>query len=253
MRVSRRTAVKSIVAAIASIALFRELPAVPAAAESFFIRAPIIVGHDLAVPQEYARFTSAIINAKQRGYNPASLDDILWTLVAGQPLKVDNPFVVTLDDGYISQLGILDFLANQGISATFYLIPGYQDGKHQYIPQENYGDLAEAGHALGAHTTRHIDLTNRSRMSLEEAVQDLLLSKQTVEDITGKEVNAAAYPFGRFNDALVAELSKYFVSIVSTAGGVLAYRRNRGSIPFRNSNIEHYPENVPCLNRVYAF
>lgn len=90
-------------------------------------------------------------------------------------------------------------------------------------------------------------------LPIERAVQDSLLSKQIIEQYTGVECRTLAYPFGRFNDALADELSKHFISAVSTAASVTRYRRSGGNISFRNSPVEHYPENVMGLNRVYSF
>ncbi len=247
MQLSRRGFFKSIIAAIAAASLLKEKSVY---SEHFYVKSPIIVGHDMDIASEYARFTGTINRAIANGYSAVSMDDLLWPLVVGLPLEIDKPFLVTLDDGYKSQLNLLDFFAEKGIKAAFYVLPQYQDSTHQYIAEEEYTIISEAGHSVQPHTTKHRDMT---AMSLEDAVNDALLAKQIIEEKTGIECRSFAYPYGRFDDALAEALSRHFISAVSTAAGISLYKRMGGKIRFRNSATEHYPENVMCLNRVYSF
>lgn len=112
MQLGRRKFLQYAAALIAYFAL----PKITSA-EHFYVRCPIILGHDMNVEREKSRFTSAITRAIANGYTPISLDDLLYPLVVGLPLGIEKPFLVTLDDGYRSQLGILDFLAKNNVRA----------------------------------------------------------------------------------------------------------------------------------------
>ena len=248
MRLTRRKLLQYISATVASLALNKILPA---SAEEFYVRAPIIVGHDMDVESERARFMGTITNAIKRGYTPVSIYDLLMPIVSGFPLDVTKPFVVTLDDGYLSQLYLLDFFQKNGVNAAYFVIPTYQDGSHKYIEISSYQEITSAGHYIGAHTTRH---RNLSQMKLDDFVEDVLLSRMLIEDAIGEKCNIFAYPTGSFSDDLLERLaSNGFVSAVSTVGGVSKYKSSGGKIIFRNSPVEHTPENALCLNRVYAF
>lgn len=224
--------------------------ALPALAYDYYVRIPILMGHDMDVPSEFSRFSSTIDRALQNGYTPVTMDDLLWPLVVGLPLMIEKPFVVTLDDGFKSQLNLLDFFAQRNITATFYVLPQYQDGVHTYMAENDYQLLSNAGHRVRPHTTKHLDLT---MMNIDDSVSDVLLSKTIIEQVTGAECKDLAYPYGRFNDLLIQKLSSHFTAAVATVSGISRYEQRGGSIQFRSSPAEHYPENVMCLNRLATF
>lgn len=218
-------------------------------AHHFFVRAPIIVGHDMNDAEEYYKFTTTIKSALAHDYTPVSMYDLLVPIVSGLPLYVNKPLIVTLDDGFESQLKLLDFLTANNISATFYLIPNYDDGRPR-IKEKDYPKLIDAGQVAGAHTTKHKDMT---LMSIDDAVADAALSQTIIQQATGKKCPLFAFPEGSFSNPLIMRLSAHFVSAVSTAPGVYWYQKNGGRISFRDSPVEHMPENSMCLNRIYAF
>jgi peptidoglycan/xylan/chitin deacetylase (PgdA/CDA1 family) len=55
-------------------------------------------------------------------------------------------------------------------------------------------ELARAGIEVGAHSVTHPDLTTLSR---EAALRELAQSKADLEEVTGRPVEVAAYPYGR--------------------------------------------------------
>ncbi len=154
--IGRRTFIKKFTAELAAfaayVALFSELPLPSQTAHAsgiepefpeqnpeiveenhFYVTCPIIMGHDLAVPQERTRFFNSIRRASDLGYNFATFDDLMFTLIAGQPLPVEKPCIVTMDDGYISQLEQIDIHVQYNTKATIFVIPGYQDSTQIYI------------------------------------------------------------------------------------------------------------------------
>ncbi len=58
-------------------------------------------------------------------------------------------------------------------------------------------EMTDAGISFGSHTESHLIL---SKASVERAKQELIKSKQDIEQMTGKEVRAFAYPNGGPND-----------------------------------------------------
>jgi len=63
--------------------------------------------------------------------------------------------------------------------------------------QEQIKKLNEAGFMIGSHTLTHKYL---SKIPLEDAKWELKGSKEIIEKITGKKIDAFCYPRGRFND-----------------------------------------------------
>jgi peptidoglycan/xylan/chitin deacetylase (PgdA/CDA1 family) len=58
---------------------------------------------------------------------------------------------------------------------------------------------------IGSHTCTHSNMEN---IPLKVAVNDLITSKKTLEELIQKEVDEFAYPYGLFSDAIVIEAEK---------------------------------------------
>ena len=73
---------------------------------------------------------------------------------------------------------------------------------------------------FGAHSVSHINL---AQASVEQAQQEIQQSKQQVEQITGQPCHSFAYPFGRFNEQVVAWVQQAgFRSAVTTQKKIIA-------------------------------
>ena len=113
----------------------------------------------------------------------------------GKSLKPDATLVVSLDDFNPSNRRIAEGLAALRVPATFFIETISREAREQVK------DLHEMGFEIGSHTMTHppdIKLLNA-----EELRGELVTSKSIIEDITGKECAAFAYPRGRFNDDVV--------------------------------------------------
>ena len=93
--------------------------------------------------------------------------------------------------------------------------------------------LAESGMTIGAHTVSHPIL---ARVVEQEARTEMILSKQTLEAITGSEVTLFAYPNGKPETDYTAkhvQLAREagFSAAVSTAWGVATKRSDMFQIP----------------------
>lgn len=83
-------------------------------------------------------------------------------------------------------------------------------------------DLAAAGFEVGAHTADHLNL---SATDPDEAVRQVLTSKQAVEARLGRACEFFAWPYGQASDlppALLPLLSREFLAVFS------AIRSRRG-------------------------
>ncbi|MDO5540122.1 MAG: polysaccharide deacetylase family protein [Eubacteriales bacterium] len=118
-----------------------------------------------------------------------------------QTEELPKRIALTFDDGphpvYTKQL--LDGLRERGVQATFFVvgenIPGHED-----LIERMYRD----GHLIGNHTYDHSDL---SRMSSEQACEELTKTSNLVQDITGRGTSYVRPPFGNWNDDLDCRLT----------------------------------------------
>ena len=71
-------------------------------------------------------------------------------------------------------------------------------------------ELSDSGHTIGAHTWDHPDLTTLMNKDWELQVDQ---PKQELKEITAKAVESFAYPFGAWNEHVIAELKKRGIKI----------------------------------------
>jgi peptidoglycan/xylan/chitin deacetylase (PgdA/CDA1 family) len=135
--------------------------------------------------------------------------------VAAEPddyLVAETPAaLVSFDDNYRTWFEGLPLLDELGWNVTFYanteplrddaspeVVRAYFDriehaGAHVPLDRAELVALADAGHCIGAHTHRHLDLAAVSRA---DAVADITRNKAELEALLGRPVRHLSYPFG---------------------------------------------------------
>jgi len=67
---------------------------------------------------------------------------------------------------------------------------------------------------IGSHSYYHNDLANMTGVALKE---DMIKSKQFLENITGKKINALAFPYGSYTSEVVNEAKRVgFTQLLAT-------------------------------------
>ena len=117
------------------------------------------------------------------------------------------------DDGVVPDLKLLEIFNKYGIKCTFNLNYGLgpengswnNNGKQ--IDRLNLAENVEkyAGHEIAAHALTHPDLT---KLSTEEARRQMVEDKEGLAKLFGKAPVGMAYPFGTYNDEVVAMLDE---------------------------------------------
>jgi peptidoglycan/xylan/chitin deacetylase (PgdA/CDA1 family) len=140
----------------------------------------------------------------KRGYRFESASDLA---ARGKPAL--RTAVVTFDDGWADALETAAQLSDRGIAATFFVCPGWWGGHHpdvagpagRLLTKDETRDLASAGIDLGSHSMTHPDLRKLDDARL---AYELSKSKELVEDVSGRECPTLAYPYGLYDDRVVA-------------------------------------------------
>jgi peptidoglycan/xylan/chitin deacetylase (PgdA/CDA1 family) len=134
--------------------------------------------------------------------------------------------VLTFDDGWRDALHVVaPTLRRLDARASFYVCPGWWGGQHPELRGEvgallteaEVAELAQLGMEIGSHSMSHPDLRTLDDALLAGELRD---SKEAIERTTGTQCRTFAYPFGLYDDRVVAA--------VADAGYELALTWQRG-------------------------
>jgi peptidoglycan/xylan/chitin deacetylase (PgdA/CDA1 family) len=74
------------------------------------------------------------------------------------------------------------------------------------LSEQQVKELAASEYAsIGCHGYYHNDL---SKISLEKATEEMIMSKSYLEGLTGKSINSLAFPYGAYSKQLITEVKK---------------------------------------------
>lgn len=189
---------------------------------------PILMYHqidDNPIPEEFGLFVKADNFEKQMnylktaGFTPINFDEI------PNIKKIKNPIIITFDDGYENNriaYEILKKINDKSFKpkATFFIIGAKIDVKN-YLSAAQIKEMSDSGIiSVQSHTMTHPffnDNETANRIIYTEQLHD---SKKKLEQLTGKKVSALAYPYGSYNDVVIAETKKYYDYAVTTKSGI---------------------------------
>ncbi len=155
-------------------------------------------------------FEKQMIYLKDHGYTLLTFDR--WQEID----KVEKPIFITFDDGYKNNLNafaIFQKLKNEHFipTGTIFVISDFI-GRSNRLSNSDLKMMADSGLiSIQSHTATHPDLTKINNYQYE-----LKESKDKIQEITGKPVIAVAYPYGNFNDKVVAETKKHYLFGLTT-------------------------------------
>lgn len=112
---------------------------------------------------------------------------------------IEKPKIaITFDDGPNAKYTpmLLDGLKKRNVKATFFLIG-------QNIEKDDNSEVVkrmyDEGHLIGNHTYHHVEIT---KVSNEEAYQEIMMTNEVIQNITGEEVQFMRPPFGLWQKEL---------------------------------------------------
>ena len=165
------------------------------------------------------RFVSHLEYLLDAGCIFISEETFLETL-SGKRKGCAREILLTFDDGYQELLeNAVPALEKRRIPAHIFVVSHFIGRENswelalpgrrcRHLSRDEIRDLAGRGFSFGSHTRTHRDLT---RLELDEARDEMVRSKEELEDILDRPVRSISYPFGRF-DARVsreAEIAGY--------------------------------------------
>ncbi|NMC43001.1 MAG: polysaccharide deacetylase family protein [candidate division Zixibacteria bacterium] len=170
----------------------------------------------LAFHQTSDRFFPGINNVPPRMF--FAILDLLtaWGLElradSGSETGKTSAAMLTFDDGYEDNFAVLEAVCRRGIRPWLF-VPTETIGESnrwdyagrffpaRHLSAEQIRRLSAMGVIIGSHGVSHRSLT---AMNPERRTAELIDSRKTLEDLIGKPVDSLSFPFGRFDDAVVA-------------------------------------------------
>lgn len=110
-------------------------------------------------------------------------------------------YCLTFDDGYKSHLKVAEELARRSLKGTFFIIKERSLADISYLNVAEIKEMSRMGMEFGSHSCTH---RNLNRLDNFELLQELVESKQFLEDILSKPVYSLAFPGGHFGSREIA-------------------------------------------------
>jgi peptidoglycan/xylan/chitin deacetylase (PgdA/CDA1 family) len=180
-----------------------------------------------------ASFRQFLVGAQRVGLRPVSFAtvDAKMSGIADLPRGC---VVLSFDDALASQLrNALPVLSELNVTGMFFVMPGFQDGVHQYMSDAGIRALQDAGQIVGSHTCHHATLPLLLPAPMMAELADC---KRQIENIIGVPVRYLAYPNGAVNQPVVAAAAQagFRAAFTTRASAVL-----RPELPFLLPRIEY--------------
>jgi len=169
---------------------------------------PVICYHNMAAPGagdvlhvSPATFRQQLQTLRDSGYHTP--DPAL--LAKGAPLPPES-VIITFDDSHAEHFfTAAPALEEAGFRGVFFIMT-VTIGKKGYLTADQIRTLHAHGHWIGSHTWDHPRITGEG--GFPDAQKQLAGTKATLERITGAPVTLIAYPYGFWNETIVAQVKK---------------------------------------------
>jgi peptidoglycan/xylan/chitin deacetylase (PgdA/CDA1 family) len=164
-----------------------------------------------------ANFVAELDTLHRDGYHTVSQAQLFDALYKHAALPA-KPVMISVDDGYVDDVRtILPALERFHMVATFFVITGRM-AEPGFVNAGQIRQLDRAGMDVGDHTAHHVDLR---AITSSELKMETSGSRDVLQRVLGHPVYFFAYPFGAYNDAVLAA--------VKAAGFTMAYTTVAGT------------------------
>ncbi len=204
------------------------------------MKVPILFYHKINHPRPEAKIEDLYVTPedfyrqmrylKYRGYKTINLYEVVEGLYSGEKLP-KRPIVLTFDDGYEDNYTYaFPILKKFSFTATIFLITrdisglsGWPDSeettKEKLLSWDKIKEMADYGIDFQSHTHTHPSLPKLDTQKIKE---EILTSKEIIEEKLKKKVDFLCYPYGHFNSQVKQILEENgYRGAVTTKRGVV--------------------------------
>jgi peptidoglycan/xylan/chitin deacetylase (PgdA/CDA1 family) len=185
-------------------------------------------------------------------YHVLPLRELVKRLQHGEAIP-PRALAITFDDGFACSYDhAFPVLKRHGFPATVFLVAGYFGRTNDWSGQpaglptlplltlEQVREMDRAGIEFGSHSLNHPRLDELAPLDLE---REVVASKAIIEDALGHPIALFCYPYGRYNQAVKAAVSRAYEGACTTRLDMLT----RHSDPFAIERLDIYYLKNPAL------
>jgi peptidoglycan/xylan/chitin deacetylase (PgdA/CDA1 family) len=219
---------------------------------------PILMYHSIDDSSSVLSISPALFEwqmrwISERGYRVLPLSQVVENIKTGIGFP-NRSISITFDDGYETVFqNAFPILAKYGFSATIFLVAGYIGGVNNWpgqpanIPKwplaswSQIREMDQYGIEYGSHSTNHprLDL-----ISIDDARQaEICNSKTIIEQELGHAIGLFAFPYGKYNPLVLAQVESAYAGACSTDLGLAGPSSN----PYELERVEMYYLRNPRL------
>jgi peptidoglycan/xylan/chitin deacetylase (PgdA/CDA1 family) len=171
------------------------------------------------------------------GYTVLPISALVDYIAGGSESLPPNAVVITVDDGWLcASTDIQPVLKRFGFPWSLYVYPNIVGVGLHALTWPQIAALQKAGVDIEGHTMSHPHLMHQSHPELDDAQYGAFLrteldeSKRVIESHTGQTVRFLAYPYGDYDDAVIAAAKRagYEAGLLSRSGS-----NNRSTDPMK--------------------
>ena len=181
----------------------------PKAQKQGTVRIPVLTYHHVApVPNNSGRdyfvspeiFEEQLAYLSEKGYQTLTPQEFYDVLASGKN-PTQKSVLLTFDDGnYDNYKYAFPLLMKYHMTGTFY-VPSHRSG----IKSDQLKEMADGGMIIDSHGKTHMLLKNVTDSG--DLYQELVVSKNALENITGKKVVSFCYPGCEYNGSVTSTLA----------------------------------------------
>ena len=139
------------------------------------------------------------------------------------PGETKKAVILSYDDGMTADRQLIEIMNRHGLRGTFHLNSGkLDDGDHVTAAEM---PVLYRGHEVSCHTRDHFHF---SQLAPSVIAEEILADRDCLKQIMGYPIRGMSYPYGEYNDRLLAALPGFGIEYARTT-------RSHGGF--------HFPEN----------
>jgi len=185
-------------------------------------------------PEEFNKQIEFLVRNK---YNIISLQNLAQTLKNEKNIK-KKTIILTFDDGYKDNyINVFPILKKYDLPATIFIATDYvgktmKNSKGVEISMLNWAEITDMSKSglveFGCHTASHRKL---DLLVEEEIVREFSSSQNLIKEKLGKACDLLAYPYGKYNEKVLASAKEFFSAGVTVAEGNIGKRADILRLP----------------------